>query len=218
MSYLTESQIEKLVRSNKKWWTDRLLDRELTYRSFAAKIGLAGPDVSRIINSQRNVKAEEAVLISKVLKVPLEDVVSHGVAHAPIQRYERKETKDTSYTKVVGWADMNGQIIRGAKGRQVEKNVLRPAKMTKDAVALRIMTPGPFQGVVAYFYETDIVHEKAMHNRCVVTTKDGRELLRFVSPGKTARDVTLMSLDFKDEERTAIKSAAPIIWFRPELN
>lgn len=208
--------IEKTIELNKKWWLQRLADRELTYRSLAARVDLSGPDVSRIINSQRNIKVEEAERIAKALKVDLAEVLKRATAQAPLQRYEKKETKGSPYVNIIGWVDASGHIIKGEGGVIMDRRVVRPARMGADTVAVRIMAPGLVYQWIAYYQKLDYVHDKAVRALCVVETVDGRWMFRRVMRGPTASKYELLNFDGEPVETTGLKTASPVLWMKQE--
>lgn len=205
---------DRRIISNKAWFQDQLADHGLTYRSFAAKMGIHPPDASRIINSQRNIKADEAVKMAKIFNVGVEEILKRSMAMAPIVRNERTGPKRSSHTEVIGVANEEG-VISDAGGYG-ERRVIRPAKAAENTVAIRVRTP-PFSGWIAYFEPIEYVNEYAVGHLCVVETYDGKQLLRLVGRSASARVYTLAHPLTGFIETYELRSAALVTWLRQEV-
>lgn len=200
---------------NKRWFQNKLEERDLTYRSLAAMMDMNGPDVSRIINGQRNIRADEATRLAKILRVPVEDILKRATATSPISRYEKSDVKRSPYVAVVGYVDESGAVKKGGTATAAERRVTRPSRAGDDTVALRLLDMGPLNGWLLYYAPLTYVHDKAVGSMCVVETEDGRKLLRHVQSSGRAKQFKLLDFTCNKEELIELKTAAPIIWMKP---
>jgi transcriptional regulator with XRE-family HTH domain len=200
---------------NKRWFQNKLEERDLTYRSLAALMDMNGPDVSRIINGQRNIRAEEAGRLAKILRVPVEDILKRAAATSPISRYEKSDVKRSPYVAVVGYVDESGVVKRGGTASATERRVTRPARAGDDTIALRLLDMGPLNGWLLYYAPQGYVHDKTVGSLCIVETDDGRKLLRHVQATGRAKQYKLLDFTCNKEEISELKSASPIIWMKP---
>lgn len=214
---MEQEDIDRRVKARKKWWTNVMWDAGLSNRALAALVDLDFGAVNRIINSKRSIKVEKAHKFAKALHVDLEAILRVAPALISEKRTEIKETKGTPYTKVVGWIDEDGNIVKFDRDAVIEKNVTRPARMDAEGVAMRIMDLSLRRGWLVYCEKVDYVHDKAVGNLCVVETVDKQKLLRFVQRTNKARRYELLTMDGKSTGIAELKTAAPVLWIKPDL-
>jgi hypothetical protein len=208
---------QKLIKSNKRWWSALMADHGYTCRSLGSMVGLSGADISNIMNSHRNIKASEAVAFARIFNLDMGEFVYRAQALAPKQRAPREGEKKSPYTPVVGWVDGKGAIIKLGKDAIMEKPVVRPARGDADTKAVRIMNGGDMHGWIAYYQSLDYVHDKAKGALSVVETTTRRKMLCYLQPGGKGPSYRIISLDKQREENVNLKTAAPVVWLKPEI-
>lgn len=204
---------------NKRWFQKQLELNDFTYRSLAAKLNLSGPDVSRIVNGQRNIQADEVAKMARLLNVSVDDILKRSKATAPIERYERNSIKRSPYTSLIGAVGPGGAITKAMGGKMGSRKVMRPARVGDDCVAVTVADVGSmWLDWVFYFTPLDYIHEKSAGKICAIVDADGEQFLGLVQPTGGEKNFQIFSLDGREIKNTKIKSASPISWARQEAN
>lgn len=202
---------------NKRWFQKQLELNDFTYRSLAAKLNLSGPDVSRIVNGQRNIQADEVVKMARLLNVSVDDILKRSKATNPIERYERNNIKKSPYATLIGAVGPGGAITKTLSGKMGSRKVMRPARVSEDCVAvIMVDVASLWLDWVFYFTPVDYIHEKAAGKMCAIVDAEGEQFLGFVQPAGGEKNFQIFSLDGQEIKKTKLKSASPVCWARQD--
>ena len=116
-----------------RWFQDLLTDRQLSQRRLAREIGLDPSAVSLMFRGKRRMQMAEAAQVSRLLGVPLDDVIRHAGIHAPAMA--ANDLPDLAIP-LVYWVDGHGEMHGIEAGQRVEVKAALP----DDTIAAQCRT------------------------------------------------------------------------------
>lgn len=173
----------RIIRAtiNENWFRGVMSDRGITGASIAKQMRLDPSAFNRRLTGYLEFSADEAVLLSRILGVPLEDVLENlGIKAADVTRSVK--------ALVVGWV-AGDLLVHTDGGLRGSRTVPMPTGGAKNVVALRFQTSGTalesFDGMIAYYAPADEVMRGVAGRWCVVGLDDKRIVIGTVRPGYT---------------------------------
>lgn len=197
---------------NTRWFKEVLRERQMSQAKLADEMDLDPSAISLAFRGERDIRADEAAEMARILRVPLEDVLRN----AGIQL---KEDGTRTKVPVVGWIDGKLAIHFGRpKGAQ---KVQAPEDLA-GLVCVRYQTSETrleaFDGVLSYFVPRSDVSAEAIGRWCVVEFAKGGWALRVVRRGYQRGAYNLSTVlttgDKNSEEDVWLKSASPVLWLK----
>jgi hypothetical protein len=185
-----------------KWLQDRTKNKGLSLRGLAKLMELDHAALSRIFHGKRKVNGQELAQLANFLGTPVPELMV---------RFGLRETAPSaSAVALVGTVGDRGEIhLNEGHG------TLPPPHVPGGAVAVRNEDPMSHTFGWTYFYELrNGIDIDAINRLCVVTLKNGSQMLRIVRPGFNPNTYFLINLTTGHSESAEITSASPVIWIR----
>lgn len=194
---------------DKKWFRDQLEAKELSQRQLAKKLGIEPSAITLFLAGRRGLKNDEAVAISKILGVRLDDVLAAAGVAVP------------ESVRIVGAVDGDFKIAWGAP-KSGPKAADWPGGGGQAVEALRIESVGSkaegLDGGLIYFAAGAGVDANSLGRLAVVTTKGGKNAVsavRTVKRGYSAGRFNLFSMNGElRESDVELDSARLVVWMR----
>lgn len=189
---------------NQRWFADRLLDKQLSQRQFAKKLGLDPSAVTLLFQGKRAMKMTEAAQIAALLGVPVSEVLENAGVN-PTQG-------GTQEVNLVGWIDGSGEF----HPEQTRRKIPAPVSMPVNTVAVQCrtaMTPQEYMdGWVLYYQQPDGKKSDTIGKLCIVKLKGGLQMLAYVKRGYSPNLYNLFgAVHIVDAE---LEYSTPILWIR----
>lgn len=198
---------------NARWFVARIESMGLSQRKFAEKVHLHHVLVHRLLHGNREFSLEEATAFSRVLGVPLDEII----LQAGIRGFaEGAGSKDT--LTITGWID--GELVVHWEAPRGTKIAPRPESSAKGVQVIRFQTGGTkldaFDGALAYFQHNAKLNGECLGRQCVVSLKGGEEwLLCVVRRGYQGGTYNLEKLNGELlMENAIVDSASPLMWLK----
>ena len=194
-------------RIDARWFKNRIAERQLSMRRLSKAIGLDESAMSLILAGKRGVSPQEAKEIADQLMVPLQEVMRHmGV----------EVLDDVRKVRIVGHIAGDGAVHL----RETDENVIGPADLPADAIALQFRTVGgPMyrrDGWLAFTSSTQSAPAQCVGVLCVAAERDTGALhLATIERGYKAGLFNLLLESGQLRENVDLEWATPILWLRP---
>jgi transcriptional regulator with XRE-family HTH domain len=199
---------------NTRWFQNALDNIDLSQRKLAKRMGeeldreIDPSAVSLMLRGIRDVKADEAATLAKILRVPLEVVLKNLGVDLP-----QEDTVGSSKVNVVGWLDGHGKVHTDDKILG-PRRVSAPPGIPEGTVALRDQSGTVWDGWVSYYKPVTYLMPDAIGRLCVVEVANGDQFVKVVQRGFDPGTFRLIGVNGADSDLGTIKSASPIIWLK----
>jgi transcriptional regulator with XRE-family HTH domain len=192
---------------NKQYFRNLLRDRQLSQRQLAKLLEMDQSALVRAFQGKRAFQTSEAAKMSRLLNVPLDDILRNLDVDVPMMREHKGGT-----VPVKGYVMESYIEFKKASGPAVVP--APPHETGGGMLALRCADASVFEGAYFYYRPADTVQADAIGRLSVCRIADGRYVLATPRPtGRanfTLRDVAGRVL----LEEAWLESASPVIWIK----
>lgn len=196
---------------NSKWFTDKLVERQLSQRGLAKLMGLDASAVSLMMRGKRRITIEEAAQMAVLLNVTTNDVLEQ--AGVPVQTSAPK-------VKIIGHVRGDATVVMEAPG--VHEITTGPCDLPPDAVAIQCRTTGTplelMDGWVLFFSQKHDNPAAAVDQMALVATKANGMRLCNVKRGYRRGTYNLLAMGAESHQNVELAWASPILWIRTVAN
>jgi DNA-binding XRE family transcriptional regulator len=218
--------MEKLTKNpklNARWLETQLELNDMSQRDLAKLLKLQPTAITRLRVGTRRLRMEEAMELSRLFQVPLEEVLFN----AGLKAKDQPTSKEREQLEVSGWIDIDLTLHDGkVPGPKFVPNPLH--ELGEGVKVYRAQTIGsPYamiDGALVYFKpHGDTIHPDALGRLCIVSIAsegldEGSALkLRFVSRGYQSGAFNLAGFNgmpIPGESDVKLLHAWPILWMR----
>lgn len=177
----------------------------MSQRKLAKMMHLDPSAVSLMLRGMRAISADEAAELSRILGVPLADVLAQIGVDLP------RET-GLDMAKIVGWVDMRG--IVHPQHPSGPREAPRPPGAPDSTVAVRFMSDDWRDGLLLFFTPVDYVMPEAIGRMAVVELPDGRQSVSVVKHGYEPGQYRLAHAVTGEMTMSRVVSASLVTWMR----
>lgn len=198
------------AKVNTHWFQSQLESRDISQRRLAKTLHIDPGAVSKMLKGERQMKLEEATTISKLLAVPLEEVLSNaGIATVGVSTKE--------HLKVVGWVDPSFKVVMEAP--RGPKTAPRPIWGGRDLKCVRFQTEGSalagMDGALAYFQSGGVLDAEAIGRLCILELAVEGHVCGIPKRGYRSGHFNVSAMNGSTLfEGAKIVSASPILWLK----
>lgn len=195
------------MQINSKWFTDKLVERQLSQRGLAKLMGLDASAVSLMMRGKRKMTLEEAAQMAVLLNVTTNDVLEQ--AGVPVQTSAPK-------VKIIGHVRGDASIVMEPSG--MHEVTTGPTDLPPDAVAIQCRTTGTqlelMDGWVLFMSGKHENPAVAVDQMAMVATKANGLRLCNVKRGYRRGTYNLLAMGFEPIQNVELAWASPILWIR----
>lgn len=196
-------------RIDRRWFTAAMSDQRISQRKLAKLMGVDPASIHRLLSGKRPMRMDEATQISRLLSVPVSDVLEH--AGMNVKEGQRS-------VPLVGYVDGTGEAHLDWSARGPE--VVAPDELPARTVAVQMRTAttslDPWDGWTLFAELPKGVAPDALGRLCLVGLQgNGVQLLRFVRRGYARGRYNLMYPGTGDITDAALDWATPVLSIRP---
>lgn len=196
------------------WFRSELRKQGLTQRDLAKRLSLGDPSVvTFLIQGKRRLKPQEAVILSSLFGVTLEEVMKRAGSIEPDSAVACEAT-----VPVVGWVDSAFSVHFGEPSGA--RSVARIPELGDGVSVVRLQLDGgqcpAFDGALAYFGR-QVSPSSLVHRLClaIVKGRSSSPLLCEVRRGYNVGTYRLITLSGQVREHdVTLESAAPVLAIR----
>lgn len=168
---------EKIGRINRKYFEERMRERNLSLRKLAAMLGIGHSQLSLAFSGGRKITLNEAAQMSQIFGVPIHTIIENlGVFIQPV---------GARRAKVVGVVHGDGLVV--TLGSLAADKVTAPDHLPNRAVAVQLRTAGTklgwLDGSIMFCSEPEGVAAEAVSRLCLVKVQGGPIALAHVARG-----------------------------------
>lgn len=197
------------MKTNTKWFRDRLAEREMSLRQLARKIDLDPSALSLTLRGKRKMTLEEANQIAGLLGVQVTEILRQ--AGVPV-------SEDVKGVRMIGTVDAKS-AIKALPDSQ--KRIHAPADVPLDGFALQIRAANTFHdGWVVFCSGDKMSPDMALDRLAVIYMADGKRLVGTLRRGYEEGAYNVLPLlDATGGgvlENQAVEAAATVLWMRPQ--
>jgi len=198
------------IKTNPKWFRDRLAERNMSLRQLAKRIDLDPSAVSLTFRGRRKMTLKEANTIAVLLGLPVTEVIRQaGIDVA----------QDVQGVRLTGYVDGKSSI-KNIPANQV-RAIVGPPDVPHDGFALQIRAASNFyDGWMVYVGPQSDMPWLCLDRICVVALPGGQRVLGTLRRGyeeDTYNIVPLLDptgLTVLDNQK--VEGVSPVLWMRPQ--
>jgi len=201
------------AKTNYRYFVNAIRDNQISQRQLAGKMGMDPSALNLALRGKRRLQLDEAARLSKLLSLPLDDVLYNAGVELPPEQGKGKGVS----VPVTGYVDAEFRVHAGATPgpRKVEA----PPVPLRGLEALRIRTAASsadaWDGAILYFRPMEDVEAESIGRMCIVLTAAGDRLVRVLRQGYVRGTYNLAHLNGGlVDEAVKVVSASPVVWMR----
>jgi lambda repressor-like predicted transcriptional regulator len=197
------------MKTNTKWFRDRLAERALSLRQLAKKIDLDPSALSLTFRGKRKMTLEEANQIANLLGVQVTEILRQ--AGVPV-------SDDVQGVRLVGTVDARS-VVKALTGGA--KRIHAPADVPIEGYALQIRAANTFHDGWVLFVSGDKTAPELMLDRVgVIYLANGDRIVGVMRRGYESDSYNVMPLlDMTGTgtlENQSVEAVATVLWMRPQ--
>lgn len=195
-------------RIDGRWFTSAMADRRISQRKLAKLMGVDPASIHRLLTGKRAMRMDEATNLSRLLGVPVADVLTHAGMDVAAGARE---------VPVVGYVDGAGEVHLELEGRD---RVMAPPDLPANAAAVVARTDGSpldyMDGWVIFFPmpRENGVPPDIIGRYSIVQLESGVKLLRYVRRGYKKGTYNLQANVAPRVESVPLAWASPVLYIR----
>ena len=195
---------------NTRFFQDRLADIRLSQRQAARRLGLDPAAVSLMFRGKRRMQLTEAAAISRLLGVPMDEVLKHAGISSP----GMKQDIEVRGVPLVYWLDGHGELHALDAGETVELRAVLP----DDTIAAQCRTAMTAMEhmdhwILAFQSPQNGIHPEAVGKYCVMRLAGGMMTVGYLRPGYSQGKYAIHRGGSTTE--AAVEWATPVLLIRP---
>ena len=198
------------IKTNPKWFRDRLAERNMSLRQLARQIDLDPSAVSLTFRGKRKMTLQEANNISVLLGLPVTEVIRQaGIA----------VEQDVQGVKLVGFVDAKSNIKAFPSSQS--RRIPAPPDVPSDGVALQIRAANNlYDGWMVFVGPANDMPYLCLDRICVVTLPGNQRLLGTLRRGYEQDHFNVVPLldttGFGVLDDQMVDAVSPVLWMRPQ--
>lgn len=191
---------------NTKWFKQELAARKMSLRELAKKMQLDPGALSLTLRGKRRMSSDEAHRIGILLGVPLTEVLRH--AGVPVD-------DDIRSVPLRGKVDAQGSV----SDIKTQTRYAAPPSVPASGIVLQVRDAASHcDGWLLFVDDKELPAEDVVGQLCAVELTNGKHVVGTVKKGYESNTYNVVNklLGLATTEHSGVKTAAPVLWIRPQ--
>lgn len=194
-----------MAEVNKRYFESLLMDKGLSLRALAQRMGLSHSQLSLTFSGHRKMQLEEAAELAAIFNEPLTRIIEN--AGVPLRNGQKR-------VSVIGAMHGDGTVELTPAG--VIERTSAPAEIPENGIAIQARTASTpldfMDGWVFFCADPHDIDPSVIGRFSYVKTKDGAAVLATVKRGY--REHTFNLIGTFSSQNVTLEWATPILWTR----